>query len=110
MATPFLQSINATGAATACVLDWTVVPFNVSAAVILTAGTATYGVQYTLDDVNNATAQTVRWIADPSIGTGITSTGFTQFLSPVQAIRLNVASIGATGNLEFKVIQGYPQP
>lgn len=108
MAPPFLQTLNATGAATACILDWTTVPFSVSAAVVLTTGTATYGVQYTLDDVNNSTAQTVRWIADPTIGTAINSTGFTSYSTPVQAIRVNIASLSATGVLEFKVIQGYP--
>lgn len=105
MGVPFLASYSTIGTKTACIVDWAVVPFNVSVGVVLVSGTATFGVQYTLDDVNNA-AVTPRWIADATLPAGTSSTGFSAYQSPVQAIRMNIQSIG--GVLEFKVVQGLP--
>ena len=109
------QQINGTGTAPVIVLDWAVVPFNVSFALELQAGTGSFGVQYTLDDVNAAidgltTSTTVTWFNDANAGPGQSSSTTGNYMFPVRALRCVVASASNTGtmSLQFAVLQGLP--
>jgi hypothetical protein len=106
------QQLATTGAATAVILDWTQTPFNASIAVSILTGTCTYGVQYTLDNPNSAidlgsANTTVTWLTDVNIPTGTTTSAIAgNYMFPVRAVRLNVASLA--GIVQFAVIQGLP--
>ncbi len=102
MGMPNYITYTTTGAQTPISLDWMLAPFNVSIAIWLT-GTATYALQYTLDDVNDPTI-TPRWFDSTDMPTGTTASGVTNFAFPVRFIRVNIAAL--TGTLELKVIQG----
>lgn len=108
MGVPWVQRLNVTGAAVPCVLDYTQTPFDMSAAVVLEgASTATFSVEYTLDDVNDASITPV-WFPDATlapnkVASGVTSVGF-----PIRAIRVNISALA--GTLRFTVLQGTQQP
>lgn len=113
MGYPVYQRTNGTGTTTAIILDWTQPVFNVSFAVELQSGTATFGVQFTLDNVNQAidlpgANTTVTWFNDVNTGTVATASIAGNYMFPVQALRLNVASIGPASQLQFVVLQGLP--
>lgn len=106
------QQISTSGAATAVILDWTQTPFNASIAVTILTGSCTYGVQYTLDNPNSAidlgsANTTVTWQGDVNIPASTTTTAISgNYMFPVRAVRLNVASI--SGIVQLAVIQGLP--
>ena len=108
------QTINGTAATgTAIILDWAVVPFNVSWAVEIQAGTATFGVQYTLDNLNAAidtfaTNTTVTWFNDANGALPQTSNTVGNYAFPVRALRLNVVTATTNTVVQFVVIQGFP--
>lgn len=91
----------ATGVQTAIALDNYQTPFNASFQVF-PVSTATYGVQYTLDDVQNANA---RWTDDATAPTGTTTAKTGSYAYPIRGLRLNIAA-NATG-IEFKIVQGF---
>jgi|SRR5215472_3427503 len=99
---PVYQSFTTTGAMSPIALDRTKAPFSVAVAVYLTA-TATYGIQFTLDDLNGTNP--VRWFNDANLPPGSAASGVTNYAFPVSAIRLNITA--NSGTVEFKVIQGY---
>jgi len=71
-------------------------------AVIVVSGVAEFSVEFTLDDVNDATV-TPRWLTLEDIPAGTSETIYSAFYWPVQFIRLNIEAL--TGDLEFKVAQ-----
>lgn len=113
------QLITATGNATALILDNAQTPFNVAAAIELQSGTGQFSIQYTLDNPNAAIDQgfpgylgtaantTVTWFNDVNVAT-TSASGVTNYMFPVRALRVAVQSAGATMQLQFVVIQGYP--
>lgn len=104
---PSYQSFTTTGAKTPVSLDWTIAEFSVGYAVIVPGGTtATVAVEYTYDDVDDATITPV-WIS-PTGYTAVTATKEGELTAPRRAIRLNVASISG-GPVRFVVLQGLPQ-
>lgn len=108
MGNPNYQSISATGTGTPVILDWTVVPFNVSFAVELQgSSTATFGVQYTLDDVNDG-SRSATWYYDSNVGSGTTGTFVGNYMFPVRAVRLETTALSANGSIVFAVLQGLP--
>lgn len=87
-------------------LDTYLDPFNVSLAVVLSAGASlTYTVQYTLDDVYSKTFDpaTAAWFNHTSLASK-TASSDGNFLSPVTATRLNV-TIWGSGTATLTVIQ-----
>jgi len=114
------QQINGTATGTAIILDNAQTPFNVSFAVELQSGTATFGVQFTLDNPNaaidlgfpgylgTAVNTTVTWLSDANVGPGTTTSSVGNYMFPVRAVRCVVASASATALLQFVVLQGYP--
>ncbi len=85
-------------------LDHLQSPFNASYAVVLVGATATFGVQFTLDDPNNANVTPV-WFNDATNGTGVTASAVGNYTFPVRALRLNVAALSG-GTIRFVVLQG----
>jgi hypothetical protein len=117
------QQFNGTATGTSLLLDWAVVPFNVSFALELVSGTGSFGVQYTLDDVNVATGTalplngqsaqtTVTWFPDANAPAGQTTSIAGNYMFPVKAVRCVVATAFANSTgafaLQFSVLQGYP--
>jgi|SRR5882724_3385857 len=107
MPNPFVQISTTTGAKTPCLVDNQQSPFNASVGVIV-VGTATYGVEFTMDDVNNP-AITPVWLPDANLPAGQTANGVTNYMFPVMGIRINIAAITGAG-LRFIVLQGTQQP
>lgn len=105
MGNPVYQSYTTTGAKTPVALDWTISPFNASVFAYLVSGSATFAVQFTADPIDDATI-TPRWFDDANIPTGTTASASSNYMFPVRAVRINIASI--SGVLEFKILQGLP--
>jgi len=87
-------------------LDWMKSPFMATAQVNIVGGTATYGLEFTLDNIMITPAANVRWqsitgLLPPST----TTSGIAQLTTPFCAVRCNVTAF-ATGPVEFKVAQG----
>ena len=103
-------SISATGTTTICNLDPSIGPFSVAIQVYVPGTvTTTYSVEYTLDDLmlqDNSATPCVRWTTDPQfpVGTAATATG--NYIVPISAIRVNVATISG-GSIELKVRQSF---
>jgi len=104
MANPVYRTYTATGAQTPVALNYYQTPGNVSVGVwLVNSATATFGVEFTLDDPQSANA---RWYDDPVLGPTSSASGVTSYLYPVRAVRLNISAI--SGTVEFKVLQGMP--
>ena len=103
---PFSRSklITATGNSDVLVMDWMQAPFDATVHINPTS-TASYALQFTLDDVMNTPPANVRWNEDPG-APAATSTGKVGSYTgrPCTAIRLAVASLG--GPIEVKLVQG----
>ena len=69
----------------------------------IASGTATYGVEFCLDNVNDPTI-TARWFPDATLPAGTTASGTTTYNAPIQFVRVNIAAL--SGVLEMKVLQG----
>lgn len=107
MGMPVSQLINSTGNATALIIDWTLIPFNVGIALELQgASTGTFKAQYTLDDVNDPSV-TATWF--DITGTSGTATVAVSHTIPSRAVRANVSALSAAGTIRFVAIQGLPE-
>ena len=86
-------------------MDYRAQVFNVGIAIVVT-GTATYNVQYTLDDIYN-TAITPTWftMAAPFAAATANASGSQAF--PVSAMRLNVTA--STGSVTMTLLQSSGQ-
>jgi|SRR5579859_1114177 len=79
--------------------------FNVGIAVTVSA-TATYNVQYTLDDIYNS-AITPTWFTMAAPFTGASANASGNFTIPCSAIRLNVTA--STGSVTITLLQSTGQ-
>lgn len=86
-------------------LDHRAQVFNVGIAVTISA-TATYNVQYTLDDIYNS-AITPTWFTIPAPFTAATANASGNLTIPCAAIRLNVTA--STGTATITLIQASGQ-
>lgn len=102
MGMPSYQTFTSAVTGTAVFLDWTCVPFNASFAVEIKSGTATFGVQFTLDDPDSSPT----WIGDVNVPAGTATTSVGNYMFPVRAVRCVVSAIG--GTTQFAVLQGLP--
>lgn len=108
MPLPYVQRSSTTGAKAPFLCDYSQSPFNMSVAAVLEgAATATYAVQYTLDDLNDASITPV-WFDDAKLPTGTAANGVSNYMFPVRAVRINIAAI--SGTVRFTAIQGTQQP
>lgn len=95
-----------TGAKTPVIVDDQQSPFNASVAAIV-VGTGTYGVEFTMDDVNNSNITPV-WFPDANLPPGQTANGVSNYMFPIRAVRINITVIGGAG-IRFVVLQGTAQ-
>jgi hypothetical protein len=109
---PVYITLSSTGTSRAVNLDYNSrSPFNVSVGVTYGSSTmtATYGVEYTLQDplyqslIGSTAAQI--WIADANLPAGQTATGTTNYMFPVAAVRCTVSAI-SSGSVTFCVMEG----
>lgn len=92
-------------------LDYMTHTFAVSALVDIVSGTASYTVEYTMDDVTGITSPTgtadlaaIRWHELPDFPSPQTATKLGTIAFPCTGIRLNIGSM--TGEIRFSVVQG----
>ena len=109
MANPVYVTYTSSGIQTGVSLNYFQTPFNATVGTYLSTGsTATYAIQYTLDDITAGTSAStvlpVRWYDSANYATGTTSAGTENFMFPVRAVRLNIAALSSY--IEFKVLQG----
>lgn len=105
---------------TPVIVDWAVVPFNLSFALELLAGTGTFGLQYTLDNPNfnvdytspygnyASGTSTVTWFADINTGTSTTASVVGNYAFPIRALRVAFGTTGASMSLQLAILQGLP--
>jgi hypothetical protein len=80
-------------------LDWRNPDFGATVQVY-TSGAASFGLEYTLDDI--MTVSSPRWLQHPGMPAGTSASGSALLSQPVCAVRLNVASNAAA--VEFRVL------
>lgn len=91
-----------TGAKDVVNLDHLQVPFGASVLINLTSGTATFSLQYMMDDVSGASSG-FNWVTFSTVN-GLSATTLFPITQAVTAVRLNISAI--TGTIAFTVIQG----
>lgn len=72
-------------------------------AVALISGTASFSVEYTLDDLNDLSVTNPQWFTSKEIPAGTAATTYGAFWQPWLFARINIAAM--TGALEFKIAQ-----
>ena len=91
------------GGQTPIAVDFYQGAFSARVGVYIASGTATYGVEYSMDNANDPTI-TARWFPDATLPAGTTASGTTTYNAPIQFVRANIAAL--SGSLEMKVLQG----
>lgn len=96
-----------TGTKASVDLDPAIAPFNVSIAVTLTTGPASYKLQYTLDDFSDPlkTDATASWFDSTDIPGGTAASAVASLPFPVSRVRLVIATLTA-GSLRLQTQQG----
>lgn len=112
MAQPIYATLSATGTTRSINLDRFQSPFNVSVAVTYatTTMTATYGVEYTLDDAQYLAAigstKAISWLPDANLPAGTSSGNVTtNYTFPVSAVRMTVTAVSSS-SVTICVTQG----
>lgn len=90
-------------------LDPSVAPFNASACVSITAGTASYGIQYSLNKHSTSDANST-WFNDATLPPGQLANGVTTYTFPVTKVRLALAALSPNGSVDFTTLQGFSTP
>lgn len=86
-------------------LDPMAEPFGATITVILLgAATATYGIQYALDDPFTVSDNNANWLFSTQLPSGQTASAGMTFYGPVSRVRINIAAI--TGSVLMQVAQG----
>ncbi len=113
MANPVRQAITTTGNETPIMLDFYQSPFNVSIEVdVSQAVGATYGVQYTLDDILGIFGTAVAsplWLPDANLPAGQTASGVSNYQFPILFAQVVVTAL-TSGTIYFKIVQGISTP
>jgi hypothetical protein len=99
MGVRYIRALTATGDSAACVLDHYQDPFAVSIAVSIVGTSATYSVQYTLDDPTTfatpaAFLSSAIWFSHPTLSAQTTNQ-FGNLAFPVSAVKLTISAISA---------------
>ncbi len=111
MGNPVYVTLTSTGVTRAVNLDTSQSPFNVSVGVVYgsTSMTATYGVEFTMDDqqyLNNiGSTRALAWLPDANLPAGTSSAATTNYMFPVAAVRCTVSAVSSS-YVVFQVIQG----
>jgi len=103
---PLYQTITytTTGTKQSLNLDPSIVPFNATVAVTLTAGTTSYKMQYSVTPFDTADASS-NWFDSTDIPAATTSSAVSSLPFPVSRVRLIIAALSG-GNLVLEVNQG----
>lgn len=104
MANPSYRTYTTAGAQDPWNVDWVITTFNVSVLAYVVSGTASYSIEYTLDDLNGDLP--VRWVETDAAPAGTSATKLVWIEYPVRAVRMNIAVV--TGSIEMKCLQGLP--
>lgn len=100
---PVVVAKTNTGASSVVPLDHFQNPFNVGLGCVI-AGSPTYTIQHTFDDVLDASV-TPTWFSHPDL-TGQTANADGNYAFPIRAVRINVTAVGAsTDSVTLTVIQ-----
>lgn len=87
--------------------DPSITPFELNLAVILSAGTCSYTLQYSYDTLDDplATDASATWFDSDDLPAGTTATGEANFSTPIARVRLVIAALSG-GTLTMKMLQG----
>lgn len=109
---PVYITLTATGTTRAVNIDYNKPsPCNVAVGVTYTSTTmtATYGVEFTMDDASYLTTlgstRAAVWLPDANLPAGTSSAATTNYMFPPAAVRCTVSAI-SSGSVIFSVIQG----
>jgi hypothetical protein len=104
---PVNQNITTTGPQTPISVDWLKAPFQIGLAVIFVSGTYSADLEFTPDDLNDASITAV-WLKATGTLQAVTqaANAFATFTQPCRFIRLNLTS-GAAPVLRFVSIQPF---
>ena len=100
------QATTTTGAQPWIPLDVAQAIFNVGVGVKLVGGTATYGIEVTVDDVFNPAVTPVAYPAPAPLAPGAAANQLGAIVIPVRAVRLNVTVIGGGTTVTATYLQG----
>lgn len=106
MALSHYNTYSAFGVQSSVNLDASIAPFNCSVGVAITNGTASYGVQFSLDKHSTSDANST-WFNDANLPPGQTANGTTNFMFPVTKVRLALAQLSSGGTVDFTTLQGF---
>lgn len=84
-------------------LEYLALPFQMTIAVDVVAGSINYGIEYTVDDLMGDPAEFRWFIDDEMLPTGLTDTGVYVLTTPITGMRLNIMSMD--GEVRLTVIQ-----
>lgn len=100
---PQIYTQTATGTSNWFPMDTRQAPFNVSVAVKINSGTATYNVEHTFDDVFDPAVTPVAFVNSGISAATTNKDG--NYIAPVRAIRLNITA-GSSPNVTMTILQG----
>jgi len=111
MGNPVYITLTSTGVTRSVNLDTSQSPFNVAVGVVYgsTSMTATYGIEFTMDDqnylANIGSTRAVSWMPDANLPAGTSSAATSNYMFPVAAVRCTVSAVSSS-YVTFQVIQG----
>lgn len=87
--------------------DPSITPFQVNIAVVLSAGTCDYKLQYSYDSLDDPTKtdNDATWIDSDDLPASTTATGEANFSTPIYRVRLVIAALSG-GTLKMTMLQG----
>lgn len=87
--------------------DPSIAAFSVNLAVILSAGTCSYTLQYSYDTLDDPTLtdSDATWFDSDDLPAGTTASGEANFSTPIARVRLVIAALSG-GTLTMKMLQG----
>lgn len=99
---PISKIITDTGPSAPIGLNWMARQFDATIQVFLT-GTATFGLEYTLDNIMTTDPANVRWVPGGTMPAGTTVGGTEHLTTPFSGVRINPTAIN--GTIELRVVQ-----
>ncbi len=87
-------------------LDPMINPFTASVGVIISSGTASYGIQYSVDPLGTSDGSAT-WFNDATLPPGQTANGVTTYTFPVNRVRISIAQMQAGASVALNILQGF---
>lgn len=94
-----------TGAQPSFNLDPSISPYNVTVAIWVVGGSASFKMQWSFDDYATVSDANARWFDDPQIPAGTGASIYENYTFTATRGRINITT--NSGGLELKVLQGY---